>query len=740
MFWTDSHFCRFWRPWNGKVRKRRKNVEIGKTQSSEHFASASIQVWRREARKDGKSRGVSRRNGDTDDFATYFEDIDLFDIRFSGIHYTWCQKPKTETGLRRKFDRCLANTDFMELFIIVSVRFLPRGLSDHSPGIISFKEGHRIPSYGNLSNTSVALKEELDVAQLAADFDPGNVNLEQEVSRLRDAYQSLVGHASFLHSISNADGVFVYDDEVPKAFIDHFIAIIGTLDGDVQPEVTDLLFDEHLSIADSNHMIRPIQDDEIRQALFSIGNDKAPGSDGLAKELNHTLLCLLPKVQGASMVSNFRPIACCSVLYKCISKVIVERMKPYLDRLVSKSQSAFIPGRRIGDNILMAHELVTGYHLDRGDPLSPYQFTLVMEGFSLIMRKCIAEASSFGYHYGCQDIQLTHLCFADDLFVFTRGDVESVEILKKALAIFASKSGLAPNLQKSDFFFGNVAPNPADFAPIVSKVKLRIHNWKSKFLSFGGRKQLVISVLQSLQLYCMAVFLFPLGVVHELEKLFRDFIWAQGDSSRGKIKRTTRWSWVLAKLMSIRSDIRHFITIRIGDGDSTNAWEDNWLSCGPLASFVPYRLIHSVGFTVDATVKQLVDTFHDGWPEGNEHGRFTVRNAYDLFEGILPIVPWWESVWFKGHIPKHSFCLWTACLNRLPTLDRLAAWKEEPPDLSCRLCSISPESHDHLFFECSFSRQVWLQVMGKMAWLDFPCSWSDIMLAISDQSTHPTRL
>src|SRR5581483_7339208 len=68
------------------------------------------------------------------------------------------------------------------------------------------------------------------------------------------------------------------------------------------------------------------------------------------------------------------------------------------------------------------------------------------------------------------------------------------------------------------------------------------NNWKTKFLSFGGRKQLVISVLQSLQLYWMAVFLFPSAVIHELEALCRDFLWAQGGSSRGKCK--VAWSVV----------------------------------------------------------------------------------------------------------------------------------------------------------------------------------------------------
>ncbi|XP_024963063.1 uncharacterized protein LOC112503237 [Cynara cardunculus var. scolymus] len=67
-------------------------------------------------------------------------------------------------------------------------------------------------------------------------------------------------------------------------------------------------------------------------------------------------------------VSDYRPIACCTVLYKCISKVIINRINGYLDSLIDRAQSALITGRRITDNIHMAHKLVSGYHSRAGPP------------------------------------------------------------------------------------------------------------------------------------------------------------------------------------------------------------------------------------------------------------------------------------------------------------------------------------------------------------------------------------
>lgn len=353
----------------------------------------------------------------------------------------------------------------------------------------------------------------------------------------------------------------------------------------------------------------------------------------LLREVNATAIALIPKVQNPKKLKDYRPISCCNTIYKCISKIIANRIKPVLPHRRCKQQTAFVEGRRIGDNILLAQELLRNYHRDQGrprcalkvdlmkaydtvrwdfvlavlrtigfpnkvvqwimecvtttrfsvmingelngffpggrglrqgDPMSPYLFVLAMEAFSGLMNSMVSEGK-LKFHWKCDKEKISHLCFADDLLIFCKGEIHSVSCVAQCLEVFRQLSGLSPNPDKSNVFMCGIAANVgeqilsllgynagclpvrylgvplissrlkgSDCRALVDRIIARAKSWTCRALSYAGRLQLVKIILFAIQVYRSSIFILPKAVIKQIEQTLRAFLWKGSDlSTRG---------------------------------------------------------------------------------------------------------------------------------------------------------------------------------------------------------------
>ena len=94
-------------------------------------------------------------------------------------------------------------------------------------------------------------------------------------------------------------------------------------------------------------------------------------------------------------------------------------------------------------------------------------------------------------------------------------------------------------------------------------------------------------------------------------------------------------------------------------------------------------------------------------------GLLSIKSVYFTLCSHGTLVPWSKLVWSKKNILRHSFILWLALNKKLYTLDKLSAWGVTSVTF-CFFYNSSYETHEHLFFQCSFSSTVWTLVVKAL--------------------------
>ncbi|KAL9670289.1 hypothetical protein QQ045_007840 [Rhodiola kirilowii] len=208
--------------------------------------------------------------------------------------------------------------------------------------------------------------------------------------------------------------------------------------------------------------------------------------------------------------------------------------------------------------------------LRQGDPISPLLFTIAMEYLSRLL-KGLTRSQGYYHHPKCHKVDIKHIIFADDMFLFSSGRCSAILALKSTLEEFMQCSGLEINVEKSQVFAAGMDETKRewienipctrmgalpvrylwfpltvrsitahDCSSIGQRLTQKLDCWYNHFLSRAGRRVLIQSVLQAIVLYWARICFLPRQVLKNINSICARFLW--NGSATGRKCHLFSWS------------------------------------------------------------------------------------------------------------------------------------------------------------------------------------------------------
>ncbi|KAE8701841.1 hypothetical protein F3Y22_tig00110505pilonHSYRG00328 [Hibiscus syriacus] len=266
-------------------------------------------------------------NADIHDFQSCVEDLCLFDHLFTHPLFTWLNKQQV-SYLAHKLDRVLVNSNWIGAFPDSVVEFQALGDLDHCPALVWLHKEALVArpkpfKFFNFWMLHLEFMFVVEESWQAPTIDIAGSSIDVELQVQCDL-KILEDTELFFYKQKKTCKVVMLED------ILRYSLPMGVVDA----------------------LCMDISDTAIRLCF---------ADSSIISTFNATTVVLMPKVPNPSMVKDFRPISCCSVIYKTVTRILVSRLSIVFPGMISMNQTAFVKGRSIVDNTLLAQEIVWGY-------------------------------------------------------------------------------------------------------------------------------------------------------------------------------------------------------------------------------------------------------------------------------------------------------------------------------------------------------------------------------------------